>query len=186
MIAYNPRLDVISSVISSATFFILLDPDSPSFSLPRALGHFTFSSSSSSSATTSDELRFFSVVEDLVPCWSAVPRSNLGDRRGGGDCLTTPTTCPGEEEHVLQLREAAATQRTRLVHTYGRDRLPLFPLARCWECWGFGLYRYLESNEDERTQNHASFLASRTFDPSLDNPLLSSDTSTSSLFVLLF
>lgn len=39
-------------------------------------------------------------------CWSTVCHDgpNLGPRRGGGDCLTTPTTCPGEEEHVLQLR----------------------------------------------------------------------------------
>lgn len=77
-------------------------------------------------------------------------------------------------------RAAAATQRTRLVHTYGRDRLPLFfPLGEVSRVLGLRVYRYLESNEDEHTQNHASFLASRTFE------ILSStsDTSTRSLFL---
>ena len=112
-------------------------PTRATFSLPPCL---VLSTRHLSSSSSSDELRLFSSSWKIsAPCWSAVPRSNLGDRRGGGDCLTTPTTCPGEEEHVLQLREAAATQRTRLVHTYGRDRLPLFPVARCWECGASGI-----------------------------------------------
>lgn len=41
----------------------------------------------------------------------ATRRSNLGLRRGGGDCLTTPTTCP-EKRNTCCYYEAAATHRT--------------------------------------------------------------------------
>jgi len=41
----------------------------------------------------------------------AIRRSNLGLRRGGGDCLTTPTTCL-EKRNTCCYHEAAATHRT--------------------------------------------------------------------------
>lgn len=100
---------------------------------------------------------------------------NLGDRRGGGDCLTTPTTCPGEEEHVLQLREAAATQRTRLVYTRTDETGFLYSPWRGVE--SVGAYRL------PRSPTKMSALETSLLEPSirLDDPLLSSE-----LFLLLF
>lgn len=116
-------------------------------------------------------------------CWSTVPRSNHGLRRGGGDCLTTPTTCPGEEEHVLQLRGSCNRKDGTRTHTR-RDRLPLFRRCRGWECWASAIqYRRRATRMSAlKTARHCSFL-----EPSirLESPLPSSASSTNSLLVSL-